>query len=36
MPVVVHTRDYDEFAAEMALPGRGRAAVGAGDKSDLF
>jgi hypothetical protein len=36
MPVVVHTRDYDEFATEMALPGRGRAGVGAGDKADLF
>jgi DNA helicase HerA-like ATPase len=36
MPVVVHTRDYDEFAAEMVLPGRGRAGVGAGDKADLF
>ena len=37
MPVVVHTRDYQEFASEMAVPGWGRAApVGPTDKADLF
>ncbi len=36
MPVVVRTRDYQDFATEMAIPGFGRAPVGPGDKKDLF
>ena len=37
MPVVVHTRDYQEFAVEMAVPGWGKAApAGPADKADLF
>ena len=37
MPVVVRTRDYQEFAAEMAVPGWGKAAPAEpADKADLF
>jgi uncharacterized protein len=36
MPVVVRTRDYQDFAKEMAIPGYGRTPVGPGDKKDLF
>ncbi len=36
MPVVVRTRDYNEFAAEVAVPGYGLAQAGPFDKRDLF
>jgi len=32
----VRTRDYQEFAAEMSMPGRGKAPAGPADKRDLF
>jgi DNA helicase HerA-like ATPase len=36
MPVVVRTRDYQDFAKEMSIPGYGRRSSGASDKKDLF
>lgn len=36
MPVVVRTRDYQEFAAEMSVPGWGKAPTSPADKADLF
>ena len=36
MPVVIRTRDYDDFTAEVSLPGYGVARTAAGDKRDLF
>ena len=36
MPVVVRTRDYQDFATEMAMPGYGRTPMGPSDKKDLF
>jgi hypothetical protein len=36
MPVVVRTRDYEDFTAEIAIPGYGVARSAADDKRDLF
>jgi hypothetical protein len=32
----VRTRDYQDFAKEMSIPGYGRSSSGASDKKDLF